>query len=103
MVITITLNGEKLGVVTYYKYFDPKFDCICNWNLSGEMGSRDDEIPVLYGKQYSMVECKLMMVSHDMLVTMRTWKNNNTLTWMDDSRSFHNKLEYGVKRRNVGN
>ena len=41
---------------------------------------------------------QLMMVFHDVLVAMRTWKNINLLTWMDDSRYFHNEFEYGVKR-----
>jgi hypothetical protein len=48
-------------------------------------------------------EYKIMMVSHDMLVAMQTWKNNNPLTWRDDSRYFHNEFEYGVKRWNVEN
>jgi hypothetical protein len=44
-------------------------------------------------------ECKLMMVSHDVLVAMKTWKNNNCcmLTWRDYSRYFYNEFEYGVK------
>jgi hypothetical protein len=43
-------------------------------------------------------ECKLMMVSHDTLVAMQTWKNNNLLTWRDYSRYFYNEFEYGVRR-----
>jgi hypothetical protein len=38
-----------------------------------------------------------MMVSHDMLVAMRTWKKNNLLTWRDYSRYFSNEFEYGVR------
>jgi hypothetical protein len=45
-----------------------------------------------------MGECKLVMVSHDALVAMQTWKNNNLLTWRDYSRYFYNEFEYGVKR-----
>ena len=43
-------------------------------------------------------ECKLMMVSHDTLVAMQTWKNNNLLTWRDYSRYFHKEFEYGVRK-----
>ena len=43
-------------------------------------------------------ECKLMMVSHDALVAMQTWKNNNMLTWRNYSRYFYNEFEYGVIR-----
>jgi hypothetical protein len=39
-----------------------------------------------------------MMVSHDALGAMQTWKNFNLLTWMDYSRYFYNEFEYGVKR-----
>jgi hypothetical protein len=42
--------------------------------------------------------CKPIMVSHDMLVAMQTWKNNNMLTWRDYSRYFYNEFENGVKR-----
>jgi hypothetical protein len=46
-------------------------------------------------KIFIMGGCKLMMVSHDMLVAMQTWKNNNMLTWRDYSRCFYNEFEYG--------
>jgi hypothetical protein len=46
----------------------------------------------------TMGYCKLMTVSHDTLVAMKTWKNNNMLTWRDYSRYFYNEFEYGVKR-----
>jgi hypothetical protein len=39
-----------------------------------------------------------MMVSHDVVMAMQTWKNNNLITWRDDSRYFHNEFEDGVKR-----
>jgi len=42
-------------------------------------------------------ECKLMMVSHDALVEMQTWKNNNLLTWMDYSMYFYIEFGYGVR------
>jgi hypothetical protein len=38
-----------------------------------------------------------MMVSHDALVVMKTWKKNNLLTCRDYSRYFYNEFEYGVK------
>jgi hypothetical protein len=38
-----------------------------------------------------------MMVSHDALVALKTWKNNNLLTRRDYSRYFYNELEYGVR------
>jgi hypothetical protein len=38
-----------------------------------------------------------MIVSHDALVEMKTWKNNNLLTSRDYSRYFYNEFEYGVK------
>jgi hypothetical protein len=41
-------------------------------------------------------ECKLMMVSHDALMAMQTWKNNILLIWRDYSRYFSNEFEYGV-------
>ena len=47
--------------------------------------------------------CKLMMVSHDGLVAIQTWKTNNLLIWRDYLRYFYNEFEYGVKRWNVGN
>lgn len=34
-----------------------------------------------------------MMASHDTLVAMKTWNNNNMLTWGDGSRYFHNEFE----------
>jgi hypothetical protein len=45
--------------------------------------------------------CKIMTVSHDALVTMKTLEKNNMLTWRDDLKYFHNQFEYGVKRRNT--
>jgi hypothetical protein len=39
-----------------------------------------------------------MMVSHDTLVAMKTWKNINILTWRYYSRYFYNEIEYGVRR-----
>jgi hypothetical protein len=48
-------------------------------------------------------ECKLIMVSHDVLVEMQTWKNNNLLTLSDYSRYFYNEFVYGLRRRNIGN
>jgi len=39
-----------------------------------------------------------MMVSHDALVAMETWKTNNLLTWRDYSRYIYNEFEYGVRR-----
>jgi len=55
-----------------------------------------------YGGESLEGGCKLMMVSHDVLVEMETWENNNLLTWRDDFRYFYNEFEYGVKRWNVG-
>jgi hypothetical protein len=49
-------------------------------------------------KKMEKGECKLMMVSHDALVAMQTWKNNNLLTWRDYSRYFYNEFDYGVTR-----
>ena len=46
-------------------------------------------------------EYKLMMVFHDTLVAMQIWKNNNVLTWRDDSKYFRSEFEYSVKRRNI--
>jgi hypothetical protein len=40
---------------------------------------------------------KLMMVSHDALLAMQTWKNNNLLTLRDYSRYFYNEFEYDLK------
>jgi hypothetical protein len=34
-----------------------------------------------YLKKRDLGDCKLMMGSHDVLVAMQTWENNNMLTW----------------------
>jgi hypothetical protein len=38
-----------------------------------------------------------MMVYYVVLVAIKTWINNNILTWRDYSRYFYNEFEYGVK------
>jgi len=38
------------------------------------------------------------IVSHDLLVAMKPWKNNNILTWRDDSRFFQDEFEYDISR-----
>jgi hypothetical protein len=42
-------------------------------------------------------DCRQTMLSHDMLMAMQKWKDNNLLTWRDYSRYFYNEFEYGVK------
>jgi hypothetical protein len=61
------------------------------------MESKGKLIAIVPGLWQGLIKCKLMMVSHDMLVAMQTWKNNNLLTWRDYSRYFYNEFEYGVK------
>jgi len=38
-----------------------------------------------------------MMVSHDRLVAMKTWKKYNLLARRDYSKYFYNEFEYGVR------
>jgi len=41
---------------------------------------------------------KIMIVSYDVLVVMKTWKKNIMLTWRNDWRYFYNEFEYAVKK-----
>jgi hypothetical protein len=71
-------------------------------NMGGKYNCVDIEVigtPVNYNLLLSktfMDECKIMMVPHDALVTMKTWKNINLLNLRDYSRYFYNEFEYGV-------
>jgi hypothetical protein len=68
------------------------------WNIAHVLG--DLYLCVSLGQEglyWFFFDITPMMVSHEELVAVQNWKENNLLTWRDSSRYFYNEFKYGVR------